>query len=86
MACCQRTPLRNELVARDPSLLDRVTEQVVYGLGQRFGGGPVFGKIQGHLIVVTKRSKSAEAVDLLCVRDEQDHFLKGVAVIFGADF
>lgn len=51
IAYCQGTPLRNEIEARDASLLEAVTEQAAKLISARFGTGPVAAKIQGHLVV-----------------------------------
>ena len=54
VAYCQGTPLRNELEARDPAKIDDVTNLAAADLEQRFGSGPLSGKIQGHVIIATK--------------------------------
>lgn len=51
IAYCQGTPLRNEIEARDPSLLEFVTECATEAIASRYGSGPVSGKIQGHVVV-----------------------------------
>ena len=53
IAYCQGTPLRNEIEARDASLLDFVTERAREAIAERFGNGRVSGKIQGHVVVAT---------------------------------
>jgi ubiquinone/menaquinone biosynthesis C-methylase UbiE len=50
IAYCQGTPLRNEIEARDASLLEHVTEMAAEAIAARFGGGPVSGKIRGHIV------------------------------------
>jgi len=50
-AYCQGTPLRNEIEARDASLLEDVTDRVEAEIARRFGAGEVSGRIQGHVIV-----------------------------------
>jgi len=40
IGCCQGTPLRNEIEARDPAGLARVTDAVAVALRARFGDGP----------------------------------------------
>lgn len=50
VAYCQGTPLRNEITARDPGGLERVTDHVTQYLQAVFGSGPVSGKIRGYLI------------------------------------
>lgn len=49
-AYCQGTPLRNEIEARDASLLDHVTDRATEAIAARFGSGPVTGKIRGYVI------------------------------------
>jgi SAM-dependent methyltransferase len=51
IAYCQGTPLRNEIEARDASLLDFVTDRATAAIASRHGHGPVAGKIQGHVVV-----------------------------------
>lgn len=51
LAYCQGTPLRNEIEARDASLLEHVTDCAAEAIAERFGTGQVSGKIQGHVIV-----------------------------------
>jgi ubiquinone/menaquinone biosynthesis C-methylase UbiE len=51
IAYCQGTPLRNEIEARDASLLDHLTDRATEAIARRFGNGPVAGKIQGHVVV-----------------------------------
>lgn len=51
IAYVQGTPLRNEIEARDPSRLEDVTETAAGMIAERFGAGPVEGKIQGHVVV-----------------------------------
>lgn len=53
VAYCQGTPLRNEIEARDPSLLDHVTEQAAKAIAAKFGNGLVRGKIKGHVITAS---------------------------------
>jgi SAM-dependent methyltransferase len=47
---CQGTPLRNEIVARDPAALADATDAATAALIARFGRGPIEGKIQAHII------------------------------------
>ncbi len=54
IAYCQGTPLRNEIEARDASLLKHVTEKAAEAIARRFGSGPVEGKIRGHVIAATR--------------------------------
>jgi len=50
-AYCQGTPLRNEIEARDASLLQLATDRATAAIARRHGDGPVAGKIQAHVIV-----------------------------------
>ncbi|WP_367849630.1 class I SAM-dependent methyltransferase [Rhodoferax sp. WC2427] len=50
-AYCQGTPLRNEIEARDASLLPLATDRATQAIASRHGTGPVAGKIQAHVIV-----------------------------------
>jgi hypothetical protein len=50
IAYCQGTPLTNEIEARDPSRLEEATQKVAGALAQRFGSGPVEGRIRAHVI------------------------------------
>ena len=50
-AYCQGTPLRNEIEARDASLLQLATDRATEAITSRHGAGPVVGKIQAHVIV-----------------------------------
>ena len=54
VALCQGTPLRGELERRDPHCLASVTDQATQAIAQRFGDGPVEGKIRA--LVVQARS------------------------------
>jgi SAM-dependent methyltransferase len=47
---CQGTPLRNEIEARDASRLGEATQAAARRISERFGDGPVDGKIQAHVI------------------------------------
>ncbi|HMO46013.1 MAG TPA: methyltransferase domain-containing protein [Rubrivivax sp.] len=51
LAYCEGTPLRNEIEARDASLLPLATERATQAIASRHGPGPVAGKIQAHVIV-----------------------------------
>jgi ubiquinone/menaquinone biosynthesis C-methylase UbiE len=53
-AYCQGTPLRNEIEARDASLLQLATDRATETIAGRHGQGPVAGKIQAHVIVAAK--------------------------------
>ncbi len=49
-AYCEGTPLRNEIEARDASLLQLATDRATATIASRHGEGPVAGKIQAHVI------------------------------------
>jgi len=53
-AYCQGTPLRNEIEARDASMLEHATDRATQEIARRHGEGPVAGKIQAHVIVATR--------------------------------
>ena len=53
-AYCHGTPLRNEIEARDASLLQLATDRATAAIASRHGDGPVTGKIQAHVIVAAK--------------------------------
>jgi ubiquinone/menaquinone biosynthesis C-methylase UbiE len=48
---CQGSPMRAEIVARDPQGLERVTDHAARALAKAFGEGPISGKMQAHVIV-----------------------------------
>jgi len=50
-AYCQGTPLRNEIEARDASLLQLATDRATAAIAGCHGEGPVAGKIQAHVVV-----------------------------------
>lgn len=52
-AYCQGTPLRNEIEARDASLLQLATDRATAAIARRHGDGPVAGKIQAHVVVAS---------------------------------
>jgi SAM-dependent methyltransferase len=54
IAYCQGTPLRTEIEARDGSSLEAATNIAAEAIRSRFGGGAVDGKIQAHVVAVTK--------------------------------
>lgn len=54
VAYCQGTPLRNELEARDASLIIQITDQASDEIEQQFGSGPIVGKIKGHVVIARK--------------------------------
>jgi SAM-dependent methyltransferase len=51
-AYCQGTPLRSEIEARSGSGLAEATSACAAAIAERFGDGPVDGKIQAHVVVV----------------------------------
>ena len=53
IAYCKGTPLRNEIVSRDPDALEEVTQRATRAIEDAFGTGPVSGKIQGIVITAT---------------------------------
>jgi SAM-dependent methyltransferase len=50
LAYCQGTPLRNEIEARDKSLLGKATDVAEIAIARKFGSGRVDGKIQAHIV------------------------------------
>ena len=50
IAYVQGTPLRNEIEARDPGGLERVTEAATAALRARFGDGPIEGRISAVIV------------------------------------
>jgi hypothetical protein len=44
--------MRNEIEARDASRLGEATDVAADAIAQRFGRGPVDGKIQAHIVTV----------------------------------
>ena len=54
IAFCQGTPLRNEIVARDPSRLEEATARAAEALARRFGKGVVDGRIRALVISTTR--------------------------------
>ncbi len=53
-AYCQGTPLRNEILARDPAALERATEAATEAMARRFGRGPVDGLIRAHVVTAAR--------------------------------
>jgi SAM-dependent methyltransferase len=53
-AYCQGTPLRNEIEARGASRLNEATEIAAAAVAQQFGATGVEGKIQAHVVTITK--------------------------------
>jgi len=54
LAYCQGTPLRNEIEARDKSRLGEATDVAAEAIANKFGPGPVNGKIQAHIFAVER--------------------------------
>ncbi len=54
VAYCEGTPLRNEVESRDASLLGRVTEKATQAIAEKFGHGPVAGKIRAHIMTAER--------------------------------
>jgi NAD(P)-dependent dehydrogenase (short-subunit alcohol dehydrogenase family) len=54
VAFCQGTPLRAEIEARDASRLDAVTDAAAEAIAQRFGRGPVDGRIQALVVTMNR--------------------------------
>jgi ubiquinone/menaquinone biosynthesis C-methylase UbiE len=49
-AFCQGTPLRNEILTRDPEGLQEATEASAQALRREFGSGAIEGRIRAHVI------------------------------------
>ena len=54
VAYCEGTPLRNEIEARDRSRLEEATQRATKALAQRFGTGPIEGRIRAHVIAAVR--------------------------------
>jgi SAM-dependent methyltransferase len=54
IAFCQGTPLRSEIEAHDKSRLGEATDIAAAAIAERFGPGPVDGKIQAHVVAVER--------------------------------
>ena len=54
IAYCQGTPLRNEIEAHDSSALSSATDLAAHAIAERFGAGPVDGKIQAHIVSINR--------------------------------
>jgi ubiquinone/menaquinone biosynthesis C-methylase UbiE len=54
VAYCQGTPLRNEIEARGQPGLEAATQACAQALAQRFGSGPVRGRISAHVITAVR--------------------------------
>lgn len=52
MAYCQGTLLRNEIEARSGANLEQATSACTAAIAERFGAGPVDGKIQAHVVCI----------------------------------
>jgi SAM-dependent methyltransferase len=52
IAYCQGTPLRSEIEARSGAGLAQATSACAAALAERFGDGPVEGKIQAQIVIV----------------------------------
>ena len=50
VAYCQGSPLRNEIEARDKTRLEEATDRCAEAIAQRFGSGPVDGRIRALII------------------------------------
>jgi ubiquinone/menaquinone biosynthesis C-methylase UbiE len=53
-AYCQGTPLRGEIESRDPSGLEPATDDAAIALAQKFGSGPIEGRIQAIVITAIR--------------------------------
>jgi SAM-dependent methyltransferase len=51
---CEGTPLRTEIEMRDGSRLAEATNVAARALAERFGRGPVDGKIQAHVVTIER--------------------------------
>jgi ubiquinone/menaquinone biosynthesis C-methylase UbiE len=54
IAFCQGTPLRNEIEARDGSLLEAATQHASEALQRRFGSGAIHGRIRAFVICAVR--------------------------------
>jgi len=54
IAYCQGTPLRDEILLRDPDALQRVTAAAAARIGDAHGPGPVTARIQAHVITAVR--------------------------------
>lgn len=54
IAYCHGTPLRDEIVARDPSRLAEATQAATEAIERRFGPNHVDGKIRGYVVTATR--------------------------------
>jgi SAM-dependent methyltransferase len=53
VAYCQGTPLRNEILAREPDGLERATEVATAAIRSRFGRGPIEGLISALVVAAS---------------------------------
>jgi ubiquinone/menaquinone biosynthesis C-methylase UbiE len=51
---CQGTPMRNEIERHDPDRLAEATNVAAAAIADRFGSGPVSGRIRAHIITAVK--------------------------------
>ena len=54
VALCQGTPLRNEIEVRDARGLETATTAAATALAQRFGTGPIDGRMQAHVVAIER--------------------------------
>jgi ubiquinone/menaquinone biosynthesis C-methylase UbiE len=54
LAFCQGSPLRNEIEARDAKLLGMVVDRATLAISERYGTGPVSGKIRAHVVTASR--------------------------------
>ena len=54
IAYCHGSPLRGEIEARGSSRLDEATDLATQAMAERFGSGPVDGKIQAHVVSIER--------------------------------
>ncbi|GAB7548957.1 class I SAM-dependent methyltransferase [Cupriavidus sp. 8B] len=52
IAYCQGTPLRNEIEAVGPNALSSATDVCTAAMTEKFGPGPINGKIQAHIVMI----------------------------------
>lgn len=51
---CQGTPMRHEILAREPAGLERATDAATAAIAARFGNGPIDGALRAHVVVVAR--------------------------------
>jgi ubiquinone/menaquinone biosynthesis C-methylase UbiE len=54
LAYCQGTPLRTEIETRGPGRLQEATDAAKRALADRFGTGPVEGRIRAHIVAAAR--------------------------------